>query len=336
MRRALLFFLLLGLPAAARAEQIEYTVETLVQMSDIIVVGTLRDVYEHTADGTDYGQGRIAVREVIWGRAAPGDSLLLKWSNDSDIGCPRVEHRSDEGREGVWLLTSDGEAVRADYLGSFAEIETRGQVEKALARSPVVLRRYGSLFMCRGACTFYGVYRNVSNAPRDFPGVAYEGGRLLLAKGSALEVKILSAGGNRRAALSDHVVAGRELAPVTVAARGEHRLEIDLRGLLADEPKEGDSYVVALRLGGHQPTSELRFYVGGPDSTHSSASAKHSEKGVYVFAEPARRGRLLPLRRAGLTALIALALFPFFHRLRASLSRARLARVAHGAQTWQI
>lgn len=339
MRRALLLLLLIGLPASARAMWAYVDVETLVQESDLIVVGTLQDVSEHTADGRDYGQGRIQVREVIWGRVSPGDSLLLKWSNSSAIACPRVEHRYNEGKEGVWLLTSDGEAVAANYPGRFVELSERRKVEAALARSPVVLRA-GRFWVGLGEpMPFSVVYRNVSDTPRTFPGVTFEGGRLRLAPGSRIAVKVELDGeeGSRQARLEGRVVRDRGLAPVTVEPRGERRVEIDLRELLANEPVDRESYEITLRLEGQPPTNALDFYVSSETFFQSPAArpaAPPEEKSVYVFSQPRREG-LAPLMRAGLAALAALFLFPFFYKLRAALSGARLARVAQGAQTWQ-
>ena len=339
MRRALLLFLLLGLPASVRAEWAYVSVEELVQESDVIVVGTLRDVTEYTADNTDYGQGRIEVREVIWGAVSPGDSLTLKWQNASAIACPRVEHRHNADEEGIWLLTRDGDAVNANYPGRFVELSERTKVEAALARSPVVLRG-GNYWVKRGSpMGFVVVYRNVSDAARSFPAVAYETGRLRLAPGSRLTVKVSpGSGGEKPASLEGRVVTEPGLAPVTVAPRSEYSVGIFLHELLRDAPKDGESFEVSLRLAGHPPTNEVSFYIGEPASLRPAPPPPAIEPitSVTVKLVPVARHGLAPLTRAGLTALVALLLFPIFYRLRAALSAARLARVIHGAQTWQI
>ncbi|HEV2860869.1 MAG TPA: hypothetical protein VGX48_07685 [Pyrinomonadaceae bacterium] len=209
MRRVLLLLMMLCLPASADAKWGYAPLAELVRDSDLIVVGTLGDVSEQTADGMDYAQGHIRVREVIWGDASPGDALLLKWSNPSDLVCPRVKHENTAGREGIWLLTSNGYAVRADYPGRFVALDSRPEVEAAL--------------------------------------------------------------GPRRAAPGRVVNYNRKF--------------------------------------------KAKYYI--------------------AFGPPARRGPA-PIVRAGLTALVFLILFPVFRRLRAALIGARLARVTHGAQTWQI
>lgn len=143
MRRVLPLLLLVCVPAAARASWAYVSVAQLVRESDLVVVGTLRDVRGWTADGEDYGEGRIDVREVIRGEAAPGDSLLLKWSNASANICPRVEHKDDAGTEGIWLLTRDGDAVAADYPGRFVALSRRAEVEAALPKLPAARRAEG-------------------------------------------------------------------------------------------------------------------------------------------------------------------------------------------------
>lgn len=336
MRRLFPLLLLLALPASARASWAHTSVEELVRETDLIVVGTLRDVSEHTADEVDYGRGRIEVREVIWGNVSPGDSLLLKWSNPSRLACPRVEHDSNTD-EGIWLLTRDGEAVAANYPGRFVELSERREVEAALAGSPVVLRTAGYLVAPGEPLSFTVVYRNTSKTSRSFPGVAFGGGQLRLAAGSRLDVIVCDDEVTSRAAFAGGaVLQDRSLAPVTVGPRGEHRVEVVLSDLLKRTLKEGEYYTVRLKLAGRRATNDAAFYIGKSDSPKPEAEPPPSATPncVYTLTEPPRG--LAPFTRAGLTALVALLLFPIFYRLRAALSEARLARVAHGVQTWQI
>ncbi|HEX7956886.1 MAG TPA: hypothetical protein VF508_08095, partial [Pyrinomonadaceae bacterium] len=271
------------------------------------------------------------------GGVSPGDSLTLEWHNASAVACPRVEHKYNAGTEGVWLLTRDGQAMNANCPGRFVALSERGKVESALARSPVVLRADSYRVGLGEPMPFAVVYRNVSDAPRTFPGVAFEGGRLRLAPDMRLVVKASLDGEDRvrPARVGGRVVQDRGLAPVAVQPRSEHRVKIDLRALLASEPVEKESFDVTLRLDGRTATNEIGFYVGEPLSLRPPPPppppVPRGPSCVYVLTEPPREG-LAPLTRAVLTALGALFLFPFFHRMRA----ARLARAAHGAQTWQI
>ena len=331
MRRALLILLLLGAPAAARAEQVEYPIETLVQMSDIIVVGTLRDVKEHTADDVDYGRGRIVVREVIWGDVSPGDALLLKWQNGSGVICPRVDHDGNADEEGVWLLTRDDDAVRADNPGRFVKLSERRKVEQALARSPVVLRSDRYRVSGNDAVVFTVVYRNVSSFPREFPGVASdEVGQPLFTSGAKLSVGTLRNGKRRRVELARRFASARALAPVTLGPRDERRFDVDLRLLLGEGLAEGYSYGLTLQLPGLPRTNELGFYFGEVASLGPTPAAPPPAPGVNYsrrFAARAPRAGGSPLARAALAALAALLLFPLFRKLRSSLVAARLARV---------
>lgn len=140
-RFPLILFLLFSLPILSPAMWHWIPLEDLVCDSDLIVVGTLSSVNEYSKDGTDYGEGLITVTETIWGAANPGETLTLKWFNESGIVCPRVEHRQHADKKGIWLLTrsSDGE-VRADYPERFVELDLKEKVMKILARKKTCVR----------------------------------------------------------------------------------------------------------------------------------------------------------------------------------------------------
>lgn len=341
MRRVFLLLLLLCLPAPAAAKWASVPLEELVQDSDVIVVGTLRGVYEHTAGGRDYGEGRIEVREVIWGRVAAGDSLRLKWSNSSAVICPRLEHGYNAGQEGIWLLTRDGADFGADHPGRFVRLAARGRVEAVLARSPLVLRAGRHWVGREDAMPFEVVYRNASGAPREFPGVAFDAGRPLFAPGSTLAVRVMRGDASRPLDLAGRYASPGGLAPVTLGPGDELRFELDLRQLMRETPREGESYHVTLRLPGLPPSNELWFYV--PDEGFEPAPAaeagprpKAAAAEAHAYFAPAAPRGLPPLVRAGLAWLAALLLFPFFYRLRAALTQARPARAADGVQRWLI
>ena len=120
-------------PAAAYAEWIVMSLESAVKNSDIIVVGTLRNVSEETRDGTDYGSGEIVVDEVLSGKAEPGQRLSLVWENEHNVMCPRVEHRADQDKRLIWLLTlRSGDKVAADNPGRVVPLEKREKVLEIL------------------------------------------------------------------------------------------------------------------------------------------------------------------------------------------------------------
>lgn len=134
MRHALSIVLVLLFPAAAAAQWVIMSLESAVSDSDVIVVGTLRNVSEETKDEIDYGVGEIVVEEVLWGSAQAGQRLTLAWQNSSNIDCPRVEHRAHQDRQAIWLLTHkpEGGGVAADNPGRFVPLEKRGRVLELL------------------------------------------------------------------------------------------------------------------------------------------------------------------------------------------------------------
>jgi hypothetical protein len=333
MRYALLLLMLLSLPATASAKWGYVPLEELVRESDIIVAGTLRDVREHTADAVDYGEGRVVVREVVWGNVSPGDSLTLRWSNPSGVACPRVEHRHSADEEGLWLLTRDGEAVRADYPGRFVQLSKRQLVEAALRDSPVVLRADKYWVEAGEPMKFAVVYRDVDYAGRVFPGLAYEGQRPRFNTDARLTVKVHEGGEERSVRLAGRYASESVIGPYIVIPHDDFRVEFDLREMLADAPREGQSYTLTLKLPGLLPTNEIGFGVSAESAARfkKPAPAASPRREINVFVGSAERRGLSPLVRAELAALAALVFFPLFYRLRTNLADARLARVLHGA-----
>lgn len=108
-------------------------IEQLVQKSDIVVVGTLRDVSESSKGEVDYSGGNIVVDETLLGNVKAGEKLKLVWQNASGLVCPRVEHRQNQSIKGVWLLTRDKHGkVRADYPLRFVPLEKKAEVIELL------------------------------------------------------------------------------------------------------------------------------------------------------------------------------------------------------------
>lgn len=126
---ALSLILILFLPVAAISEDLIISLEMAVKTSDIIVIGTLKNVSEETKDAVDYGSGEITVDEVLFGNAKENDKLILVWQNQSNIDCPRVEHRDHQNKQAIWLLTqkANGE-VAADNLGRFVPVQKKKSV----------------------------------------------------------------------------------------------------------------------------------------------------------------------------------------------------------------
>jgi len=113
------------------------SLESAVKTSDIIIIGTLRNVSEETHDGIDYGTGEITVDEVLRGKARPGEKLVLKWQNESNVMCPRVEHEDDSNKQLIWLLTiTRDQNVAADNPGRVAVLEKKQRVIELIRELP--------------------------------------------------------------------------------------------------------------------------------------------------------------------------------------------------------
>lgn len=129
MKYALGIMFIFLLPIMALSEQMIISLESAVKTSDIIVIGTLRDVSEETKGGMDYGTGEIIIDEVLWGNVEQSQQLNLVWQNESNVDCPRNEHRNNQNKQGIWLLTKKPvDKVVADNPGRFVKVEKREKV----------------------------------------------------------------------------------------------------------------------------------------------------------------------------------------------------------------
>ena len=110
-------------------EDIIISFETAVKTSDVIVIVTLKNVSEETKDRIDYGKGEIIADEVLFGNVKENEKLILIWQNQSNVDCPRVEHRNHQNKQAIWLLTQKAkEEVAADNSGRFVSVEKKENV----------------------------------------------------------------------------------------------------------------------------------------------------------------------------------------------------------------
>lgn len=145
MKKTLFISLLIALAfsGSALAWGVFIPRKELVKDSDLIVVGTLQSVSEYRTNEYDYGEGKILINRVIsdnteTARTAPlkpGDKIQLKWQNPF-ISCPRVEHKRNENKEGIWLLkVQDDGTVRADYQERFISLDKLDEIKGQLRNS---------------------------------------------------------------------------------------------------------------------------------------------------------------------------------------------------------
>ena len=265
-RFPIVLFLLCSLPTPSSAMwQFTPPLEDRVCDSDLIVVGTLSSVNEYSKDGTDYGEGLITVAETVWGAVPPGETLTLKWFNESGIVCPRVEHGQRADKEGIWLLTlsSDGE-VRANYSERFVELDHKEEVIKILARKKTCVRmarhpEFGE------PVTVSLVFRNPTQEEMRFPGLEFHDGRLYISPDVIL--KLRDGSGyccNKIDLLQDRVFLSHDVAPIVVGANQEHRITLDLRqvfDLNAPAP-----YTFRFKVRGFERGNDCEFYFNPTES----------------------------------------------------------------------
>jgi hypothetical protein len=292
--KQLLFLLLIALcfPVLCFGEQAEIPLEELVQDSDLIVVGRLQSVSGFSKDDTDYAQGTIIVDEVIWGKVGAGDKLTLKWQNQSNIICPRVEHAGAVGKQGIWLLTvTNPYEVRADHYGRFIQTKERSTVERLLLQKPISIRMLNHSVTSNDPLNFWLVYRNFSPRVKRFPGVEYRDGSLFLTPDTKIEININNVSGIKRVPLSSQrVTVSKNMPAIVVQPKQEVRVEMSLRRLLEASPGHGDWVLVRFIQAKYSPSNNAGFYIY--DREQSSDSKLSAEvlvkKPVKAYASKSK------------------------------------------------
>lgn len=266
MKRAILLLIVLGcLPASSSSSWLLIPLDETVQNSDLIVVGALNAVFEHSNKGIDYGEGTITIEEVIWGQATSGEPLLLKWQNASQIVCPRIEHRYKENKIGIWLLTIEEDGtVRANHPARFVELSQKADVNRFLHEKKVCLRANQYRVNTSEPINVSVGFRNPTQTQIQFPGLEYRNGHLFLSP--EIELAINSGWGQRAERvgfLASRVFVSEDLAPITVEPGQEQRIVIDLRELFEVVLKK--SYTLNVKVKGFGQGNPLPFYTSPPD-----------------------------------------------------------------------
>ncbi|HLF84857.1 MAG TPA: hypothetical protein VI837_11835 [Blastocatellia bacterium] len=262
MKRILLILALLAFSSAQSFSMwAQIPLDQLVQCSDLIVVGTLDEVSQYSRDGMDYAEGTIRIDEVIWGVANAGESVTLKWQNQSTLVCPRVENEYNQSKKGIWLLTvQDGAVVRADYPGRFVDVSDRQKVERSLLKNKVSLRAARFFVAVDEPISVSLVFKNPTPSPIEFPGVEFSDGKLLLSPG--VNLTLLSSDGEAgrkiTSPLPGRVLLSQNLPPVLVGPQQEFRLTMNLRELF--EIAHEEVYSVQLRVKGFGRANDIRIY----------------------------------------------------------------------------
>ena len=266
MKRILVLFVLLyGIPLVVKAEWAFVPLEDLVAESDLIVVGTLREVKENSHDGVDYGEGVIEVHEVLWGDATRERQLTLKWQNYSDAVCPRVEHRGSQDRKQIWLLTKDKDgSVNADYPHCSLDLGSRTTVEAILSRG---IYLFGGDFQPGEKVALTVIYRNASNSDRNFPRIRVQDEHLYLPQGTNLKVWTYT-DSDKKYILpidSSRLVFDKEFSTFVVPPQSEVKFKFDLSPLFKQPFAYHQGYTISLTLAGIKAANEAGIYIRETD-----------------------------------------------------------------------
>jgi len=281
--------------------------DDLVQDSDLIVVGALDSVSEYSQSGMDYGHGTILIDEVIWGAASAGESVTLKWQNKSGLVCPRVEHRENQGKKAIWLLTVEhAGVVRANYPGRFVDLSKRTEVEQILRKKPLCLRAAKYAFGADEPVNVSMVFRNPTQSSIAFPGVEFRDGQLLVSPRVALT--LFSGYGETQkitSPLQGRVVSSKNAAPILVEPGQEFRLTVDLRKLFTISVEE--TYDAQLRVTGFGRSNAIDIYPSPP--ALPTAGRTIPETLARIRKSTSRFALLIP----SIVAVIASSIFVFRH-----------------------
>ena len=84
--------------------------ESWINRSDVILVGTLVDVRTWSEGNFDHGRGILQITDVLASDPRVGSELILEWSDQKNLVCPRIENEQYAGREGLWFFrrSADG------------------------------------------------------------------------------------------------------------------------------------------------------------------------------------------------------------------------------------
>lgn len=111
----------------------------LVSDSDLIVVGTLKDLtFKEKKEGSfamkEY-EGTIHIEEVLAGSPLADKKCILSWTYFPAL-TPTISHQDLEGEKGVWFLQKNGDKFTAEHPGRFVEMDCLEQV-KAFIKTPL-------------------------------------------------------------------------------------------------------------------------------------------------------------------------------------------------------
>ena len=242
------------------------TIEQLVRQSDIVVIGTLKEV-----DSWKNGMGKqwfglIHVEEVLWGNIKKGAEINLRWGS-------YINHQNLHGKNGIWLLEETLEnSFKADHPKRFCFLDHKSAVESALVNVPIFIKMKDHVIYDIEPLILTIVYRNADSRTREFPGLKYDGSSIVFHP----TIKFVMRRGeyyvpNKEPGKPPVMIAEREVVPpiqgkvdfsvdvtpITLKKNESIIITIDMREFYEFEYLE--SYSIQMEVEDISPFHEIRF-----------------------------------------------------------------------------
>lgn len=319
----LLFFFVMCFSSTLKAMEALIPVEDLIQDSEIIVVGTLTNVSEHSKDDMDYGEGNIIVEEVLFGNVKKGEKLLLKWSNPSNLGCPRTEHSHHKNIKAIWLLnTSDKGEVYANHSGRFVRLSKLNLIKKIMTNTKVSLYSDELFVKLNEPLNVTLKIRNYSHNEKRLPGFEVKDGILFLNPDLKLNLSMLPSNYSQLVDYekiplkpSERVIISKDVPPIVIPPKTDVTFGLDLRPFFGSSLKRGETYTASFKFRGHSESDEAEFIIES-ESAKSDASTPPIRIVKDIYKAPAYKFSFAPLLRAFIVFDIALLLFVLLYKRR--------------------
>lgn len=293
MKYLLMIPVLVGILAStAFASRTGVPLADVVQDSDIIVIGTLTQVREYSDKGMDYGSGTIRVKEMIWGAVLKDQHLTLTWENPTGVICPRTEHKGEENKKGIWLLTFDRQGnARADYPERFAKLKDKDKVIDALMKKNVRLKVSKRDILPDEPIEISLIFRNPTTQRQLYSGLEYSNGYLY--SNSKIELELLRGWGEepkKIAPLANKIFVSETLLPILIEPGQEHRIAFNLRDFfdfpsdVSSEYTEENYYVFKISTKEFANPNQIYFYhkLANKEERGISSSGKRG-KAIETF-----------------------------------------------------
>ncbi len=122
--RALLAVLLAS--ASISGSSIVQPAASLIDHSDLVLVGTLTEGCFRLRDGAAVTTGTVHVESTLFGPAGTGPSVSVRWSNGIGVISPRRDHQQHVGLRCLWLLERGGDGFEAPAEASVVPLSGGG------------------------------------------------------------------------------------------------------------------------------------------------------------------------------------------------------------------